>query len=411
MARRPDADGSGMSARPRPIGVLRRILSHAKAVAASHWPVSGLGPDQPDDGGITGRWQAVELVTGSVLFTDVKVGGRTMTAILDTGSAATIIDTAAAAPLGLRGVPRGIHGLAVRVEVTAASGTTIIAGGATRKLPMLLVGDLGAMSAAIGRQVDLLLGADLFADRCLAIDIGRRRFSLAPSGSFRATHGWIALPLSRGERQELLVSAAVGANPPAPMIADSGSGIPLLLSASYARQIDASGTGPVSSAMMAGVDGVRTVDLFTLPRLRLGGCSIENVPTVGMPQWASVSAAGSIGMPLLGQFDLVFDLARNLLWLRPLPDDTCLALVKDRSGLGVRLTEQGLVVMHVAAGSPAARAGWTSGERIVAIDGVPVDDRYTAGQLWRWRYRPAGEAVLLDLASGEERTLRLADFY
>ncbi len=409
--RRPDAGGRGAPAGSARREMLRRILLHASVVAGAVWPGAAPALSGHGLGRAAARWQPVEIVAGNALFVDVDVDGHAMSGILDTGSGATIIDAAAAARLGLTGDVRGIHGLATRVEVTVAGGVTVKAGGATRSLPRVLVGDLAAMSAAVGRRIDLLLGADLYADHCLAIDFGRRRFAIAPSGTFRAGRDWTSIPLSRGDREELLISASLGARPPAPMMVDTGNAVPLLLSGVYGARVGLPGNARSSSALMAGVDGVRTVDLFLLDELRIAGASVVGVPTVGMPSWTPVSAVGSVGLPVLGQFDLVLDLPRHTLWLRRLPAKRRLPLLKDRSGLGVRLTPTGLIVMHVATNSPAARDGWTPGLRIVAIDAAAIDETYTAGTLWRWRYRPAGETVKLGLASGEQRMLRLADYF
>jgi S1-C subfamily serine protease len=86
-------------------------------------------------------------------------------------------------------------------------------------------------------------------------------------------------------------------------------------------------------------------------------------------------------------------------------------MLKERSGLGVAASPNGLTVAHVASGSPAAAGGWTTGERIVAINGQRVDASYTRGSLWRWRFQPAGHVVSLTLADGHERKITLDDYY
>ena len=70
-----------------------------------------------------------------------------------------------------------------------------------------------------------------------------------------------------------------------------------------------------------------------------------------------------------------------------------------------------LTVVHVAANSPAEKAGWAVGDRIVAVNGHSIDANYTRGELWQVRSRPAGTLVKLTMASGDVRELRLADYY
>ena len=86
-------------------------------------------------------------------------------------------------------------------------------------------------------------------------------------------------------------------------------------------------------------------------------------------------------------------------------------MLKDRSGLGFAASPTALTVVHVAANSPAEKGGWAIGDRIVTVNGHPVDVDYTHGTLWRWRFGSAGTIVKLDTASGEHRTLHLADYY
>lgn len=86
-------------------------------------------------------------------------------------------------------------------------------------------------------------------------------------------------------------------------------------------------------------------------------------------------------------------------------------MLKDRSGLGFAAAASGLTIVHVAANSPAEKDGWVTGDRIVTVNGHPVDADYTHSELWRWRFGQAGTMVTLGMAGGKLRTLRLADYY
>lgn len=133
------------------------------------------------------------------------------------------------------------------------------------------------------------------------------------------------------------------------------------------------------------------------------------IPTLGMRDWPGTSTVGNIGLPLIAQFDVVFDVTAGIVWLRPLNPRRRLPMLKDRSELGFAVSTTALTVIHVAANSPAEKGGWVIGDRIVMVNGHPVDVDYTHGKLWRWRFDPIGEVVKLDIATGEHRTLRLAD--
>lgn len=68
-------------------------------------------------------------------------------------------------------------------------------------------------------------------------------------------------------------------------------------------------------------------------------------------------------------------------------------------------------MVHVAAGSPAARNGWVIGDKIVAVDGHAIGNTYTQGALWRWRFGPVGRHVKLTVDGVAVREIRLADYY
>ena len=357
-------------------------------------------------------WGPFDLVMDGTLLAIARLNGRSVRAVLDSGSGASIIDGGSAAAMDLdHGEARTISGLSGKARVKLARNVDVELGGETRRLPFAVIGDLGAMSAALGRRIDLLIGADLFADRCVAIDFERRRFGIAPSGSFVGGSRWVTKALTRGSKQELLMAASVAGSPPLPLMIDLGSAAPLMLSEVYIRANGLTDHRPTSTALLGGVDGTHPITLFTLDRLRLGDLNIARIPTVGMDRWTPAEAVGNVGLPLIAQFDVVFDISRRQIWLRTLPSAKRMPLMKDRSGLGIAITHRELRVVHVATDSPAAEGQWKTGDRIVRIDGRDVEPSYTHGSLWRWRYDRPGKVVQLTIASGEKRSMRLRDYY
>lgn len=86
-------------------------------------------------------------------------------------------------------------------------------------------------------------------------------------------------------------------------------------------------------------------------------------------------------------------------------------MLKDRSGLGLAVGPTALTVVHVAPGSPAARAAWQPGEQIIAVNGQAIGPDYNRGSLWRWRYAGKGTAIQLSMSAEITRTLTLADYF
>jgi len=357
-------------------------------------------------------WHPIEVATGDTLIVPAKVSGVAIDAVLDSGSGASIISKALAAKLGLTNLePRRINGLGGKAPVGLIRNVAVTLGAYAPILPFVVVADLGAVSAAFGRPIDIILGADVLAGGCLALDFATRRFAFEKTGSFVGGPGWTVLPLGHGAKQELFVLASIAGLEPAPLMLDFGSSSALMLSSAYIEAHSVLVGKTVSTAALGGVEGVQIVKAFIADKVSLGALSSASVPALALDRWTSVSTVGNVGMPLLGQFDIVLDVSQGRLWLRSAPPRGRLPMLKDRSGLGLAASATDLTVVHVASGSPADRAGWAAGEHVVAVDSRPIDDSYTRGLLWQWRYGPAGRRVTLKLADGTTRILKLADYY
>lgn len=357
-------------------------------------------------------WRPLEVGTGDTLIVPAKVSGVAIDAVLDSGSGASIISRPLAAKLGMTDLePRRINGLSGKAPVGLVRNVAVTLGAYAPVLPFAVVADLRAISAAFGRPIDMLLGADVLAGGCVALDFATRRFAFEKPASFMPGSEWTALPLGHGAKKELFVLASVAGLDPVPLMLDFGSSSALMLSSAYIEAHSLLAGKTVSTAALGGVEGVQIVKPFTADKVSLGALSIAAVPALALDRWTSESTVGNVGMPLLGQFDIVLDVSQGRLWLRSAPPRTRLPMLKDRSGLGLAASATDLTVVHVASGSPAAQAGWAAGEHVVAVNGRPIDGAYTRGLLWQWRYGQAGTQVTLKLADGTTRTLMLADYY
>lgn len=365
-----------------------------------------------DFGPVVPVWEPLEVATGDTLLVAAQIAGSSVQAVLDSGSGASMIDVPLAQALGMGdGERRTISGLGGKASARLIRDVDVRLGHQARRLPFAVVADLSALSAAFGRRIEMLLGADMFVGNCIALDFGSRQFAITSTGSFLGGKGWVPVALSQGTKKELFVSVSVAGSSPVPLMIDLGNSAALMLSSTYVSAHSLTKGRATSTAALGGVEGVATVDVFTTPKLSIGGLSVENIPTLGNRSWLPTSTVGNIGLPLIGQFDVVFDVTAGLVWLRSTTARRRLPMLKDRSGLGLSASDHALTVVHVAIGSPTAKAGWVVGERIVTVNGRAVDVNYTHGSLWDWRFGPAGTPVKLGLEGGVTREVRLADYY
>lgn len=355
-------------------------------------------------------WDSFDMATGDTLLVTASLRGTSVAAILDSGSATSIISASLAARLGLASVEeRTIRGMSGRANSKIIHNVTVTIGRQPRLLPVLFIADLDAASAAFGRPIDLVLGQDVLAGRCLALDFAKSRYAFGDR--FAGGSDWVFTPFARGANRELLVSASIAGLAPEPLMVDLGSTTALMLSHDYADRNGLLTGKAQSSAMLGGVDGKRLATTFMVNRTDIAGLGIYTIPALAVSNWLSTSAIGNIGLPLLAEFDVVLDFAAGRLWLHTLAARHRPVMLEDHSGLGLAASNNALTVVHVAEGSPAARDNWMIGDRIVAIDGQPVDTSYTQGALWRWRFGDVGRRVKLTIDGGAIREIQLADYY
>lgn len=356
------------------------------------------------------RWQSFSLITGDTIVLPIDVAGISVDAILDSGSAASIVGPSLAARLGLSSTEQmTIRGVGGRTSVQLARNVEFALAEQRRHLRFVIIADLEAASSALGRSVDVVLGLDMLAGRCVALDFENGRVSIGDSGTFAGGQGWQGISLSHGSNRELLVAASVAGLPDMPMVFDLGSSTALMLARAYVEDHRLLDGIRQSTAAIGGVDGIRLATAFMANEVKLGGFPVRSVPTLAPSTWLSTSAPGSIGFPLISQFDVVLDVSAGQIWLRPARRG--LPMLEDHSGFGLAPDGHALSIVHVAANSPAASDGWRAGERILAINGRRIDASYIRDQHWRWRFMPPGTLVKLQDQAGRMRELRLADYF
>lgn len=218
--------------------LLARSLSAAAIMGASSiaGPLAALA--RTGDGWDLARgyfdWTSAEIAMGDTLMIFAEVAGSPVHAVLDSGSAASIINTRLLKRLGIAtSGKRIIRGTGGRVEVTEVRDLALMVAAVRTRLPFAIVSDLTAISSAFGRPIDLVLGEDILAERCVALDFTQDRIGFAPTGSFAGASGWRCLPLTYGSRRELLVAASIGGGSPVPLIFDLGSANALMLSTAF----------------------------------------------------------------------------------------------------------------------------------------------------------------------------------
>jgi tetratricopeptide (TPR) repeat protein len=192
------------------------------------------------------------------------------------------------------------------------------------------------------------------------------------------------------------------------LIIDTGMESPVLIDERFAAQGCAPGVRSTLSSVGAGGD--RTVrEVIPVPIVQIGGQAFSNLLVklqTNDDPLARKQIAGAIGFDLLRQRNFVLDAgADKIVFYGPQHQDG----FKEPPTIGIQFVEDGtvLAITNAMAGSPAARAGLKSGDRICALGGVPISE---LGGNYRAINPPVGTILSVRLCSGSELRLEAVDF-
>ncbi len=340
------------------------------------------------------------------------INGKAADILLDSGAGITVVSRTLAEELKLK--PEG----ALTAEGTAASAEAALVGGIQLEIGDLALDgitaatiDLSQINAQLPRPLEVILGKELFHAMLVDVDYPNSRVRFCDPEKFEITGLGHKVPIFPAADGHKLIEIGIENLPPALVDVDTGSGATLDIFSFYADENELlKNRTRVSEAMAAGVGGTTVNKIASLNALTVGGYELHEVP-VGFFQGKKGSfhtrrIAGNLGAGILTRFRILFDYPHQALWLTP-GENWDRPFERNRTGLQTTYDDGALRVVFVAPGSPAEKAGWKAGERIVAIDGKKVqrDDSHA------WRRQPTGTKLKLETDKGEQRELVLADYY
>ncbi len=263
-------------------------------------------------------WQALPE-QGGLIEIPVTVNGTPVRAVVDSGAQFSAIDRALAQSLDL---PRT---LAAPILAYGVSGGPSLSHTVTLDLsvPGLAVPrlraaalDLAAISAATGRDFQLLIGRDVLRHLVVEADFPRDRARFLARHAYRPPRDAILLPLrTRGGAPMLPVT--VENAPPQEVLVDTGASGVLALSAAAATQAGLLAPGrPVETAHSVSLGGLSLDRRVTASTLRVGGLTLRETDVqIYRPAANAPAPSGLLGTGLFRQFRMGLDLGGERLVL------------------------------------------------------------------------------------------------
>ncbi len=348
------------------------------------------------------------------IFVPVTVNGVATVALLDTGASSTVLDSAFAARIGVVAA-RTIEARGFGGRTTAGVGRDVALGvGAARfegLAPAIL--DLSDAARRSGHEIPVIVGEDVFERAVVDVDVPGRTLAFLAPETFEPPPDATRVPLGRAGYLRTAPVSVEGREEIAASV-DLGCGYPLVLQHAYWSRAGLLERRRKSTGLALGVGGVFEQTAATLTAIRFGGVEFPGVPAGFLPVEASTPGARStpavLGLPVLARFHLWIDFPHDALHLRPDAARLRSSFARDRLGLTLEAEPGVLRVIHVAAGSPAAAAGFRVGELLAAIDGRAAAS-WTPPERRELGDRPVGTFVTIRLADGTSRRVVLADYY
>ncbi|SFO48115.1 PDZ domain-containing protein [Sphingomonas sp. OK281] len=371
---------------------------------------------KPDNAGIrfnsrkrSSGWVKFDLYSKSRIMFPVVVNGRTVTAMLDSGASSTVLDKSFSEGLGLTTVDHLIgEAVGGKTDYSTVKGVSLQLGRMRWNGEAVAI-DLSFVSQRVGRPLPILLGGELFRKLVVDIDFARHRIAFRDPADFVAPASAYSAPLTpAGDNQSITVSVE---GRPANLVLDLGNPGNLILSPHFWARPGFMGTRKTSTGISGGAGGTREQRVTMVGLVTIGKSDFHEIPAQLWDVDSQVgtqdpSSDGNIGIGILRRFHLIVDFPHHRVLLAP-PIDHGTPFTIDHSGLRLKSSPAGKVVVYVAAASPAAKAGLIPGDVIASVNGV----RQTLTTNDEWRFGPIPGRIKLHLLSGRDIVMELARYF
>jgi hypothetical protein len=321
-------------------------------------------------------------LTGGVILIKALLNNipDSLTFILDTGSGGISLDSATCSRYNISHSPSGrtINGIAGIRDVDFARNNDLSFPGLKMKGLDFYVNDYEILSSVYGRKIDGIIGYTFFSRYIVKIDFDSTNIKVFEPGSIRYPSGgyllrplFTALPI---QNLKIKDSRTVNGN----FYLDTGAGLSFLLSKDF---IDDSAfilkkrvPLPIEAQ---GLGGKKIMMITIIKELKIGPYIFRKVPTHLLDDEYNVTSypyiGGLIGNDILRRFNMIFNYPKREIHLLP---NTHFRDPFDYSYIGMSIynVEGKIVIDEVIKNSPALKAGFKSGDVILAVNNNFTND-------------------------------------
>jgi hypothetical protein len=314
-------------------------------------------------------------------------GSRPLSFIFDTGANQAIVrmDVAKELNLNLEGeVHTGGAGAGTQTGSQVKRANWSLVGMAEFAQPVSLALPLVELPAAMGRDVDGIIGGEFIRQFVIEVDYQAHTLTLHDPRIFRYSGTGETLPIDFTPDNHPVLMATVTPSGGRPIerrfLLDLGSGGALILHSPFVveQRLLEQGLKTVRSIGAAGAGGRSVGQIGRVDALQIGSVTLKNVLTTFSEDragaFANAALAGNIGAQIANRFRVFLDYSHKQITLEPA---ATVGNPFDRAFSGVALRADGpgyhtFHVREILEQSPATDADIREGDVITAIDGTPA---------------------------------------
>ncbi len=340
------------------------------------------------------------LVDGDHPRATLRLNGKSLCLVVDTGATVTAVDAHLREALGEK-----LGQIDVSSNVSSSVATRHVCpegtiGNFSLGLPSIVCLNFGEDLVSDG--VDGVLGMDFLRHYCVDFDPDAGLLRLSKHMPAEVTGERTKISMTYNDGNLPIVVAGVDRSVYLRLTVDTGSISTVSLSPADEEKVFPNGYGRSIPAGSFSIHGTSRYKCTRMPSLALGEFISRNILcNVGK----SATANTSVGIEFISRYRALFDF----------PNDT-LTLVRrkkpyrnDGNMTGMHFCRNGgkCIIKEVDADSPASRSGLQAADELLAIDGMPLSDLRRAA-IWKLLSSGDGKVVRLRVKdSNAERTVDL----
>ena len=351
--------------------------------------------------------QSVRIkIANNVVLVPVRVNDRDLSFLLDTGSDHSAIDDARAQQLGLAegGSIEILKDYRKQAAATAEIDSLAIGKQIFRR-EVLTVVNLDSVSQALGSAVDGVLGTDILKGLTFKVDYAKQELVFGLLQEL----GNVGTPIQlRRSGNEFFVPLRL-MSIPTELLLDTGTNSTNLSWGTWQKLSEQWEPNTIVDGIVRAGFPTPPAFLVCLPKVAIGDTAISDQVVrvqrqVSSGAFAQDGFGGILGSEFLRQFLVTFDLEHNSIFLKKIPE-----FKRDPyryTTIGIQFAREAAgndyVVMGVWKNSPADESGIKPGDRIKAVNTVPVasfNSEQLSGELHRKEGTPISLTIQRDSIS------------